>query len=245
MERIIKNAESENGILIPPGYIKFVNICRKLGFVEKIESWKRYGQRHYRKTEGYSVSKKTFKAAVIEFNEIRDKYREKWENYPKIFKLVDILRKSWKSNKGAKNVYSRNTRSRLYGRKERFIWRAIELAKEINLPFFSWGCNMDYSCVNYNVVLYFQIGDEQVSFHTDYLDNVPEFQGEWIGFEQYTFPLSITKVKKIAKKYGIKAKDIKKVETTPFEKEPVYKTWESDKVDNYDNFSFYYDDGFY
>jgi hypothetical protein len=140
----------------------------------------------------------TFSEAKKQFLELQKKAREKWNQYPKIFQLIDLLRKGFNANLGAKNVLTRGQRCRCYGRKDRFMQKAIELAKEINLPFFFWGCQYDRSCINYEVVLYFQIGSDQISFHTHSLFDAIEFPGSWIGIEQYTYPFSISKVKKLA-----------------------------------------------
>ena len=235
LDRIGFSQDSEDQITIPTGYVKLLNLCKKHGEVEEMgRTFEHVGRHQYFHRTGYKMTKKTFQTAKQELLTLQEKMRKKWEQYPKIFQLIDILSKALNSNKGAKNVHTRGHKANCYMRKESFIEKAISLARQINLPFFSWGCQYDHKCINYEVVLYFQIGDKQVSFHTSEIYEAPKFSGAWIGYDQFSFPFSITHAKQLAKQYVIDPKQIPVMEALPLEKPLEVMDWESEERSFYD-----------
>jgi hypothetical protein len=214
-------------VSIPTGLVKFLNICKKYGKVQEFGKFEKHHQQWYYVREGYHVDRNTYLNAKEEFLPIQKKMADKWKNYPKIFKLIDILNKLFNANKGAKNVYNKGLQNRCYDRKDDFLNKAISLAKHINLEFFSWGCKLDEDCPHYEVVVYFQIGEEQVSFHTKTIQSAPEFPFDWNGEVNEIFPFSINYVKKLAKKHGLDPTKLKEYESRPFKEPPEYEYWES------------------
>lgn len=86
-----------------------------------------------------------------------------------------------------------------YDDKSNFLRIALDIAKEIQFPFFSYGFQEDPSESYYDVVYYFEIEKlGQISFHSSYLHNdVPEFPGKWTGIRNQNFPFGLRGVKKL------------------------------------------------
>jgi len=52
--------------------------------------------------------------------------------------------------------------------------------------------NLGGYIINFEFVYYFQIGNKQVSFHSNIeYSNCPEFKGNWIGHRNESFPFKL------------------------------------------------------
>jgi hypothetical protein len=84
-----------------------------------------------------------------------------------------------------------------YGDKTQFLRLALDIAKKIKNNDFSFGWQEDPGAINFEYVYYFQFREKQVSFHSDQLYlGVPEFEGQWIGEINETFPFDLRAIKK-------------------------------------------------
>ncbi len=58
------------------------------------------------------------------------------------------------------------------------------------------------------MVVYFKIGDKQISFHTDNVTTGPEFEEGWDGIVNNSYPFSVSYVKKLMKEHNVSWKDL-------------------------------------
>ncbi len=192
-------------VVLPTGNRKLLNYCKKYCVPQSVGHFKKFSRHSYFRRDGWEIPKDILEKAQQELKERSEKTNKKETNRPKIFQLITILRRLFTANQNAKNCIKKSTRSNAYSRKNRILYEAITLAKQISLPWFHWGIGLDDDTPGYEIVVYFQIGDDpyyQVSFHTDSTSPCPEFEGEWNGINATKFPLSVPIVRKIAKELG-------------------------------------------
>ena len=118
----------------------------------------------------------------------------------------------FKRNHDAHKCLKFGTRANAFAAKDKYLRAAISLARKINLSFFNWGIELDPECINYEIVIYFQIGKEQLSFHTNYIAPSPKFDGQWIGYGQNKFPFSLPKVRQLLKESSFPLNNLTKKE---------------------------------
>lgn len=73
--------------------------------------------------------------------------------------------------------------------KNEFLELVLNIAAKVKNENFSFGFQWDPDELYYPIIYYFQFGDKQVSFHSNYeKEGVPKFQGQWIGYRNESFP---------------------------------------------------------
>jgi len=248
-KEIGKLEEDGNHVLINTGYQKFLNLCKKKCEPESIGHFEGNARRSYFIRDGWRVTKSIFNDCIRSFEEMQNKSVEKWKKQPNIFKLIAFLRLLFKRNQDAHKNLKLSTRSNAFAAKNKYLRAAINLAHEINLPFFKWGVELDPECVNYEIIVYFQIGGDQISFHTDYIAPAPKFDGHWIGYGQMKFPFSFHKIRRLLKESNIQLNELsKKKGNIPKKKIRLYNIMEdvgSIRDEYRDELNFYKDDNFF
>ncbi len=129
--------------------------------------------------------------------EERDRYLTFWSSRPNIYKLRDVIHACFYINAMATSAasyhYGRTGQRPLYyGWKHELLTQACDLARKIKAPFFQWGYQMSSlgDWKSHPIILYFQFGDKQCSFHCDLTCPMPRFKGKWIGVRNEEFPVS-------------------------------------------------------
>ena len=90
---------------------------------------------------------------------------------------------------------------------------AVFYAEHISLPFFNWGKQYDMTSINYEIILYFQFGNQQLSFHTNQFEDVKNFDGQWIGHTNFSCPVNYRMSCRMLKNNNISRLTLK---STPF-----------------------------
>ncbi|GAB4326296.1 MAG: hypothetical protein Kow0069_32760 [Promethearchaeota archaeon] len=177
------------------------------GAVKEHGYFEKYGPRWFFVRTGYLVDERAYEGAKAEFVELQRKTLERWRALPRVFRLVSLLKKAWDGK-----------------RRETYLDRAVALAREINLPFFSWGCK-EPDDDRGGALVFFQIGEERACFHANQVRDAPEFGGPTNGSPE--FPFSVTKVKRLAILHGMQVAEIKARESEPFASPPTTRDWPS------------------
>jgi len=126
-------------------------------------------------------------------NEKRDQF---WNQDP-IIQLIKLLKYIFERNNRAKEVEKYSASQNAYDDKNKFLEIALEIARDINYSFFSYGYGEDPWNDYHHYIYYFQIENlGQLSFHSEKLfNNVPEFPSKWIGKINEKFPFNLRDVK--------------------------------------------------
>ena len=136
-----------------------------------------------------------------------EEYRQILLEHTKIWQLRQVLDACFSVNVAAANTESGHysgrfrwyrdeagaaRKKRLYARKNALLQQAIALTLQVKAPFIKWGYKMstadDWS--SYPVIIYFQFGEYQVSFHSKITTPMPRFKGSWIGEVNIIFPIT-------------------------------------------------------
>ncbi|MBD3212360.1 MAG: hypothetical protein GF311_07115 [Candidatus Lokiarchaeota archaeon] len=173
---------------------KFVKIAKKEGLIFDVNY--RWVNKH-RIVRDYEILENDFKKVFKIFRiQIEDK-RKKFYRRPYLEQLLLVLRYLFKRNKRAKRVNRYSATQKAYEDKSRFLGIALDIAKKIKHEHFSFGWQEDPGTINFEYVYYFQFREKQISFHSPQLyPNVPEFEGQWIGNINETFPFDLRSIKK-------------------------------------------------
>jgi hypothetical protein len=136
----------------------------------------------------------SFNKIMTKIKEELDEKRKKFYNKRELTQLMLILSYIFKRNKRAKDKIQRWAKIKAYSDKQQFLHIALKIAKGINSARLKYGWSEDWNIEHYPYVYLFQIGNKQVSFHSDYLDpDCPQADFEWDGIINTKFPFKIPK----------------------------------------------------
>jgi hypothetical protein len=182
---------TETEVIINRGFVKFL----KLLTTKRPAHFQFYdGHPQHR---GYAVPRGEFVEAHRKFEQMREKGLRRWNAKPDLEKLVQLLKQCFERNKRAhdRRGWARDLH---FDKKSCLLERAIFYASRIEGSGFKWGIHHD-GTLGYPYILYFQLGEAQVSFHVseDLAWDVPPFRGEWIGHPQARFPITKAVIKRV------------------------------------------------
>lgn len=186
--------KQENSLfyIYPNGFSKdFIKMAKKRDLIFEINYiW----TGRYKRIISYEILENDFKRLLnIHKSNILEK-RKKFYEKEALVQLIIILKYIFKRNQRAKEVMIRSAKYKAYDDKNEFLKLALNIAKTITNDNFSYGFQEDPGTINYEDVYYFQLGNKQISFHSDiYYLECPEFQGSWIGYRNETFPFKLTR----------------------------------------------------
>jgi hypothetical protein len=173
---------------------QFIRIAKDLDLIFNITyTW----SNGHQTIEKYEILENDFKFIFKCFRSKIEKKRKKFYSRPALEQLILLLKYIFKRNMKAKQVRKFSARQKAYEDKNQFLRLALNISKNIKNHHFSFGWQEDPGTINFEYVYYFQFKNKQVSFHSDklYLD-VPEFEGQWIGHPNETFPFDLRVIKK-------------------------------------------------
>ncbi|HEC38082.1 hypothetical protein LCGC14_1158710 [marine sediment metagenome] len=153
-------------------------------------NYKWYGK--YRIVDSYLILEKDFKRLRAEFKKKILEKRVRFYQQDYLIQLIKILKYIFQRNNRAKENRMYSSIQKAYNDKEAFLELALSIAKKVRRKDFLYGWKEDPQQSFHNYIYYFQFGKKQVSFHSDELVlECPEFQGEWIGYRNETFPFKL------------------------------------------------------
>jgi len=210
----------EEYIHIQTNLTKFINICKK--YSDKIihYDFKNYNIGEFGHPH-WGIPREAFEKAFLEFRELQEKYLEKWYDQPDLIKIYQMLNIAFESNLKAHNSRKFWAEQKHFTTKSDILQLCVDylLDNFIEYEFFSWGIQYD-NTLSFPCILYFQFGDDQVSFHSTIEisskgEDIPEFQGKWCGFHQKKYPFTLKKIKDLCKKTNIEFSELQN--STPWE----------------------------
>lgn len=162
-------------------------------------------------SSGYAYNTTSILPLIFQYNQWQIEQCREWVKYPDLFKLLEYMKLAFKNNLIAHNCINFFSRKKRYQEKAKAINRIIEVISTFNYPFLKWGYQTDVHTISYPYILYFQIGDFQISFHLNQLpnDQIPIFQGTWDKIVNVKFPIKLSYVKKLLKKHKYKLDELK------------------------------------
>jgi hypothetical protein len=202
----------EEYIHIQTNLTKFLNICKKYSdklihySMTSIES---FGHSHW------GIPRDIFEKSFLEFRKLQEEYLQKWYDQPDLIKIFFMLKRAFESNVKAHSSRKYWAEQKHYSVKSESLQLIVDYLSEnyMDYPFFSWGNQYDELTKGFQFILYFQIGEDQISFHSAIEiatngEDIPEFQGKWCGYSQDKFPFSIKKIKQLCKENEIKFSEL-------------------------------------
>lgn len=184
------------------GSPKFIHFLKSKcqGSIHQSKIWDGRNRSH----DEYALEIQLFKKMCLEFYSLQRKWFESWAKLSNLRKLVILLEFIFERNKLAHNNYSRGRRHTQFDKKSKYLYNVIHYAESIDLnyvKFFDFGKQYD-NTPNYPVILYFQFGDHQISFHCD-IEDVQNFHGKWDGVVNKECPIDLKKILHLMIKYNI------------------------------------------
>lgn len=150
----------------------------------------------YHNVKSYLILENDFKLLRAIYKKRIIEKRNRFYQQACLIQLIQILKYIFQRNNRAKENYKYSAIQKAYNDKQEFLVLALEIAKKIKNKEFSYGWQEDPSQSYHQYIYYFQLGNKQVSFHSNKLIlNCPEFQGAWIGYRNSSFPFKIPKTK--------------------------------------------------
>lgn len=206
---------NEERIKIKCGIVKFLNICKLNDSSNQIQvDGYFYNQRFIR--NGWFIPIEVFIKSFQDFQENQLRDIQLWNNQNDLFKLIEVLRIIDHKNILAKRQITRSRRTHFYIGKNKLLDKAIKYSMQLakyKLPFFEYGKHYDETKKNYEIVLFFQIGHNQISFHTNDYEDVKDFPYQWNQIINQPFPFNLKEIKTLIKNHTIpneiKEKEIK------------------------------------
>jgi len=181
-------------IQVYPGNSNFIKLAKILNIPYK--TTKKINGEHL-VTEFYIFTIQDFKWLEVCFKTNIEKKRKEFYSQPDLIQLVKILKYIYKRNNDAKKVNKYFFSVYAYDDKSLFLKMALEIATKVVNPNFSYGVQKDPYNSYHHYIYYFQIGKDQISFHSEKrFENVPDFKGEWTGIINEYFPFNLKEIKK-------------------------------------------------
>ncbi len=168
---------------------QIIRLAKKKDVILDIE-YKWIGK--YRNVESYLILENDFKRLRNIFKKRIIEKRNRFHQQAYLIQLIQILKYIFQRNNRAKVNFKYSAIQKAYNDKQEFLDLALDIARKIKKNEFSYGWQEDPKQSYHQYIYYFQLGKNQVSFHSSELIlDIPEFQGNWIGYKNEMFPLKI------------------------------------------------------
>lgn len=199
-QKIKRKFEDSNIVYVYPGNPGFMKLANQLS-IKYLKKQRQQGD--YLITDFYIFNKNDYYWLLLIFKTHINKKREQFWNQDLLIQLIKLLKYIFKRNSRAKEVEKYSASQNAYYDKNKFLTIALEIARDINYPFFSYGYSEDPWNDYHHYIYYFQIENlGQVSFHSEKLfTNIPEFSGKWTGKINERFPFNLREVKSKIKQF--------------------------------------------
>ena len=149
----------------------------------------------YRNVESYLILENDFKRLRANFKKRIIEKRNRFYQQDHLIQLIQILKYIFQRNNRAKENFKYSAIQKAYNDKQEFLDLALDIAKKITNEEFSYGWQEDPKQSYQQYLYYFQIGSNQISFHSNELRlDCPEFRGVWIGYRNLSFPFKMSKI---------------------------------------------------
>lgn len=147
---------------------------------------------HYQTTVAYECSQTSFIRGFMWYqNTIQTPRRKEWTEANDLQKLIACVEEAFDRNRKAHNCSKRFAKWNAFDKKSDALRDAVYYAQQIiplKLDGFSWGKQFDNGAHDHPWIIYFQFDADQVSFHSYEMEDVPLFEGKWIGVPQEKCP---------------------------------------------------------
>ena len=206
-QKIKRKFDDSNIVYVYPGNSEFIKLANRLEI--QYSKSQRLQEKHLI-TDFYIFNKNDYYSLLLIFKAHINEKRTKFWDQDLLLQLIKLLKYIFERNTRAKEVERYSASQNAYDDKNTFLEIALEIARDINYPFFSYGYDEDPVNEYHHYIYYFEIENiGQVSFHSEKLfANVPEFPGQWIGKINEKFLFNLRDVKKLIKSGGVNNREI-------------------------------------